>query len=431
MAKRSITLELDDETIGYLTMLGEPIEVLARLADSAADSLRRPSHPLRDQTDESLRIERDKADIAAVARRDIEDEQADEVVRIARQRADKVVQTTLDDADSEGRADDGLEASAQRARTIVEHERSKADAVLEYERADQRRVGADFLAIEREATDTDLTGERTHADTMVGDQREANAQMVRATIRAQDLAIEADAAKQRAEASERELRAVAEFRELFIGIVGHDLRNPLGAIDIFATTLLRRGKLDAPDAELAARIIRSSQRIFRMITELLDLTHARLGDGLPIDPRLIDLRELCRNVVDGFDAPIELEVEGDVTGTWDPDRLAQLFSNLVRNAIEHAAPGTAVIFRAHADAADVVVEISNRGDPIPADVLPLIFEPFIRAKRRERSATGNLGLGLYIAKQIVLSHGGTLDARSADGTTSFVTRLPRSPGNRS
>jgi signal transduction histidine kinase len=224
---------------------------------------------------------------------------------------------------------------------------------------------------------------------------------------------------------------VAEFRELFIGIVGHDLRNPLGAIDIFATTLLRRGKLDAPDAELAARIVRSSQRIFRMITELLDLTHARLGDGLPIDARLTDLRELCRNVVDGFDAPIELEVEGDVTGTWDPDRLAQLFSNLVRNAIEHAAPGTGVIIRAHADAADVVVEISNRGDPIPAHVLPLIFEPFIRAKRRERSATGNLGLGLYIAKQIVLSHGGTLDARSADGTTSFVTRLPRSPGHRS
>jgi len=198
MAKRSITLELDDETIGYLTMLGEPIEVLARLADSAADSVRRPSHPLRDQTDESLRIERDKADIAAVARRDTEDEQADEVVRIARQRADKVVPTTRDDADSEGRADDRLEASAQRARTVVELERSKADAVLEHERTERRRVRADFLAIEREATDTDLTGERTHADTMVGDQREANAQMVRATIRAQDLAVEADAAKQRA-----------------------------------------------------------------------------------------------------------------------------------------------------------------------------------------------------------------------------------------
>jgi len=431
MAKRSITLELDDETIGYLTMLGEPIEVLARPAYSAADSVRRPSHPLREQTDESLRIERDKADIAAVARRDTEDEQADEVVRIARQRADKVVQTTRDGADSEARVDDGLEAGAQRARTVVEQERSKADAVLEYERAEQRRVRSDFLAIEREATDTDLTGERTHADTIVEDQREANAQMVKATIRAQDLAIEADAAKQRAEASERELRAVAEFRELFIGIVGHDLRSPLGAIGLFAGAQLERGKLDARDAELAARIIRSSQRITRMITQLLDLTRARLGGGLPIEPRPTDLREVCRNVVEGFEAPIELEVEGDVTGTWDPDRLAQLFSNLVGNAIEYAAPGTVAIIRAHADAADVVVEVSNRGDPIPADVLPFIFEPFSRSKRRERSATGNLGLGLYIAKQIVLSHGGTLDARSADGTTSFVTRLPRSPGQRS
>jgi signal transduction histidine kinase len=97
----------------------------------------------------------------------------------------------------------------------------------------------------------------------------------------------------------------------------------------------------------------------------------------------------------------------------------------VRNAIEYAAPATVVIVKARADGADVVVEISNRGAPIPPDLLPVIFEPFRRAREREKSATGNLGLGLYIARQIVLSHGGTLDAHSADGATTLVMRLPR------
>jgi signal transduction histidine kinase len=428
MAKRSITVELDDETIDYLTALGEPIEVLARLAYSAADSVRRPGHPQRDQTDASLRAERDKADIAVAEKREIEEEAADEVVRIARQRADKVVETARDDADSERRAPSTTtEVSAKRARTVVEHERSKADAVLEYERAARRGYRADFLAIEREATDTDLTGERTHADTMFGDQREANAQMVRATIRAQELAVEADTAKGRAQASERELRAVAEFRELFIGILGHDLRNPLGSIVVTAASLLRGGKLDQKDAEMAARIIRSSQRIARMITQLLDTTRARLGGGIPIEPKPTDLREVCRNIVEEFEATIQLQIEGEVTGIWDQDRLAQVLSNLVGNAIEHARPGTVVVVKAHAEAAEVVVEVSNQGDPIPADLLPLIFEPFVRANLRQHSTTGNLGLGLYIAKQIVLSHGGTLDVHSTEGTTAFVMRIPRSP----
>jgi PAS domain S-box-containing protein len=222
-------------------------------------------------------------------------------------------------------------------------------------------------------------------------------------------------------------RELAEFRELFIGILGHDLRNPLGSIVITAATLLRRGKLDEQDVDLTARIIRNSQRITRMITQVLDLTRARLGGGLLIEPKPTDLREVCRTVVEEFEATIQLEIEGDVTGTWDQDRLAQVLSNLVGNAIEYAARGTAVIVKAHADGAEILVEISNQGDPIPADVLPFIFEPFSRAKRRENSVTGNLGLGLYIAKQIVLSHGGTLDVHSTEGTTSFVMRIPRFP----
>ena len=422
MATQSITVELDDETIACLAALGKPIEVLAHLAHSAAVGVRRPDHGKRELTDDSLRVERDKADTG------VADEQivADEVVRIARGRADQVVRTARDVAEQEhGPQSTAGAAGSERARAVLEHERSNADAVLVRERMARKGGRADSLAVEREATDRDLTGERAHADTTLVDQREANEQMVSSTIRAHELADEADAARKRAEESERQLRAVAEFREMFIGILGHDLRNPLASIVMAAALLLRRDHLDEQDAETVARIIRSSQRMTRMITQLLDLTRARLGGGMPIEPKPTDLREICRNVVEEFDAPIQLEVEGDMTGTWDADRLAEVLSNLAGNATEHAAPGTAVIVKAHADGAEVVVEITNQGDPIPADQLPFIFEPFRRAKQRAKSKTGNLGLGLYIADQIVLSHGGTLDAHSADGTTTFVMRLPR------
>lgn len=389
MAKQSITIELDDETIHDLAVLGEPAAVIARLAFSAAEGARRPGHPKREQTNQSLRVERDKSDVA-----------------IAKERA-------------------SIDASFRRARTVLEHERSDAGALLEHERGEPKNERAGFLAVERGITDKDLSGERTYADALIGDQREANEQMVRATIRAQELTVEADAAKERAEGSERELLAVAEFREMFIGIVGHDLRNPLGSIRMATGLLLRRGQLDETAERAIAIIVNSSQRMTRMITQLLDFTRTRLGGGFPLEAKLADLREICQRVVEEFEAPIRLEVEGDLTGTWDADRLAEVLSNIAGNAIEHAERGTDVVVRGHADGEEVVVEICNQGNPIPPDVVPFVFEPFRRAKQRERSKAGNLGLGLYIAQQIVVSHGGTLDARSSDGTTIFVMRLPR------
>jgi signal transduction histidine kinase len=434
MAKQTLTVELDDETLHCLAMLGKPSEVLARLASSAADGVRRPDHPKRDQTNESLRVERDKADDRDTEKHQALEEKADEVVRIARHRADQLVDTARADAVRERPGSAAIEASSANERTradaALEHDRSTADAVLDQERAERRRAQAALVVAERDSTDKDLSGERAHSDMVFVDQREANANLVSATIRAHELADEAEAAKKHAEESERELRTVAEFREMFIGILGHDLRNPLSSISMAAALLLRRGHLDAHDAETAARIIRSGQRMSRMITQLLDLTRARLGGGLLIEPKPADLREVCRNVIEEFEADIHLEVEGDVTGTWDQDRLAEVLSNLTGNAIEYAAPGTAVIVKAHSEGAQVVVEISNQGEPIPADVLPSIFEPFRRARPREKSASGNLGLGLYIAHQIVLSHSGTLKARSAGGTTTFVIRLPRRPPQR-
>jgi len=418
VAKQMITVELDDETVRSLAKLGDPIEALVALAQSTGDGMRHPNQSKRAQTDESLRVERDKSDAAIANQGVASEDRADEVVRIARQRADQLLQATRDGGEG-GRSAD--------ARSVLEDERSTADVALKNERAAQKSDQTKLLVVGRDATDKDLVDERAHVDTMIVDQREANAQMVRATIRAQELSAEADVAKKRAEESERKLLAVAEFREMFIGVLGHDLRNPLGSIGMAAALLLRRGKLDEQDSKTVARIIRSNQRMSRMITQLLDLTRARLGGGLPIEPQPTDLSEVCRDVIEEFEATIVLKVEGDVTGIWDRDRLAEVLSNLAGNAIEYAAPGTVVMVKAYADGAEVVVEVTNHGNPIPAEELLFIFEPFRRAKQHEKSASGNLGLGLYIAKQIVASHGGTLDAHSADGRTIFAVRLPRCP----
>lgn len=262
-----------------------------------------------------------------------------------------------------------------------------------------------------------------------GDERlEANEQMVRATLRAQELTDEAEQARTRAEASERKLSELAEFRERFIGILGHDLRNPIGAIQMSISLLARHGHLDPHDQKTVARIANSTIRMKRMVHQLLDLTRARLGGGFPLTPSLTDLGEVCRVVVQEFPASIQLDVQGDVTGSWDSDRLEEALSNIVGNAIEHAAPGTAVALRARDGGSEVVVEISNQGDPIPPDLLPKLFEPFRQSKQRQTSPAEHLGLGLYIAFQIAQSHGGTLEARSADGTTTFVMRLPRAHG---
>ena len=259
------------------------------------------------------------------------------------------------------------------------------------------------------------------------DLREANQHMVRATIQAQELTEKVEAALRRAEASEQELRALAEFREMFIGILGHDLRTPIAAIHMSAEAQLLNGHLDADDRRAAARILSCSERVTRMIFQLLELTRGRLGGGFPIEPKPTDLREVCRSIAEEFKPALQLDVEDNLTGLWDPDRLAEAISNIARNATEHAAPGTGVVVKAHAEDADAVVEIINQGEPIPDDVLPFLFEPFHRSKQQRKSTTGNLGLGLYIAKQIVSAGGGTVAAHSAAGTTTFLMRLPRHP----
>jgi signal transduction histidine kinase len=168
----------------------------------------------------------------------------------------------------------------------------------------------------------------------------------------------------------------------------------------------------------------------RMIGDLLDFSRARPSGDMPIAPRTTDLAEVARGVVEEIRLAhpartIDVAVAGPCQGTWDPDRLAQVVSNLVENALAHSSAGSPVsmAISAHAGRIDVVVE--NCGEPIPPELLPTIFDAFRRGSAPNNSRTG-LGLGLYIVAQIVKAHGGTVVAQSEDGRTRFEVMLPRS-----
>ena len=231
-----------------------------------------------------------------------------------------------------------------------------------------------------------------------------------------------------------EAAQTTRFREHFVGIVGHDLRNPLSAIVTASQLLLRHGGLADRQAKAVARIASSADRMARMIADLLDFTRSRLGGGFPIQTRRADLRELCAAVIEELELAypsrsVEFEARGDAWGNWDPDRMAQVVSNLVGNALQHSPETSTVRVDLRDEGDRVVFETSNAGTPIPPEVLPHIFEPGRRGPPGVgRQESSGLGLGLYIVRQIVLAHGGEISVRSsaAEGTT-FVVSLPRRP----
>lgn len=233
---------------------------------------------------------------------------------------------------------------------------------------------------------------------------------------------------------EAELRKRAEFEQQLIGIVSHDLRTPLSAITLATALLLRSELLTERHTAILGRILSSSERALRMISSLLDFSQARVGGGFALHYSSLDLREFLGLLVEevrlthpGRD--VLLEVSGDGRGEWDADRLAQLLTNLLNNALEHGLEEEPVRLRVSGGPDGVVLEIHNRGTPIPPDALPHLFEPMRRGAGAVRSSKHkSVGLGLFIVQQIVLAHGGTIEVSSseAEGTT-FTVRLPRHP----
>jgi CheY-like chemotaxis protein/two-component sensor histidine kinase len=230
-----------------------------------------------------------------------------------------------------------------------------------------------------------------------------------------------------------ELTAAHDFQRLLVGIVSHDLRNPLAVITTVASSLLRKTE-DPQKARALERALHSAKRANRIINDLLDVTHIRVTGKLRVSRKRLDLLALLSEAIEDLrmaNQGREIQLVGPgketVQGEWDPDRLTQVVGNLVHNALQHGEEHTAVrvVLQAHDE--DVVLEVHNRGPVIPGDLLPLLFDPFKQGRSsRQRAAGGGLGLGLYIVDQIVRGHGGKVSAQStaSEGTTLTVT-LPR------
>ena len=238
-----------------------------------------------------------------------------------------------------------------------------------------------------------------------------------------------------AESLVRYTEDIDNSKEMFLAILGHDLRTPLGAVMTSAEFMSQTGNLSEPYAELASRIVRSTKRMNQMIGAMLDFTRSRLGGGIPISPAEMDLGDAVRDVIAEVragapDRTIQVEASGSLRGEWDSDRIMQVFTNLLTNALQHGAPGAPVTVAMRGEGDGVAVSVHNTGKQIPAEQRAVLFSPMKKTQssaRPGRDGTGgSLGLGLYIADQIVQAHKGRIDVESSkEGSTSFTVRLPR------
>ena len=342
------------------------------------------THPQRDQTDESLRVEREKADIVAEEKRDAVDAEADGVVRLARERADEI--TAAARAGADGGGDAGERARADR---LLRRERSAADAALDTERAARRRYLTDFLAAERDATDQDLLAERAHADTAV------------------------------------------DARDDFLATVTHDLRALLGGLALNATMLVD----EAPEGEggealrvCASRSQRLVARMNRLVNDLIDVASIEAGK-LALFPEQVLVARALADTLEAFEplaAAKRISLDAAAADpsllAWiDEGRVLQVLANVVGNAIKFTPSGGRVSVSASADGREVHFTVTDSGIGIPEDAREGVFERFRQVRRDPRG----LGLGLHISKSIVEAHGGRiwLESHLGAGST-FHFALP-------
>ena len=238
-----------------------------------------------------------------------------------------------------------------------------------------------------------------------------------------------------AQSVQRYSSEVGASRDMFLAVLGHDLRGPLSGIDMSAMLLAKPDLADAARQQASARIKRASRDMKRLITDLLEYTRTRLGAGIPIEQSACDLGPVCEASLEDIRAgnpeqQFVQQLSGDLTVLADAGRMQQALSNLLSNAVQHGNRQSPVTLTADGEADAVFLRVSNSGDPIPADALQVIFEPLVQApnansEAHERSKT-SLGLGLFIVREIVLAHGGTVVVESsAESGTMFTIRLPR------
>jgi signal transduction histidine kinase len=227
---------------------------------------------------------------------------------------------------------------------------------------------------------------------------------------------------------------VDQSRRMFLAILGHDLRNPLNSISLSAQLASTLHASDPASSQALSQIETSVEAIARLIQDLLDFAATGLGGRMPLVMGPVNLEALGREVIAELTAAhpgraVHFAARGDLTCDCDSARMRQVLSNLLGNALQHGAEGGAVDLSISSAGAEVALAVRNQGPPISPDVLPTIFDPLVRDMSmdamRERRA-GSIGLGLYIAHEIVASHGGTVDvASSAESGTVFTVRVPR------
>jgi sigma-B regulation protein RsbU (phosphoserine phosphatase) len=228
-----------------------------------------------------------------------------------------------------------------------------------------------------------------------------------------------------------EAEATSKFAQELLAIVSHDLRGPLAAILMGATILERLDLQDPRVARPLRRIFSSARRAQGLISDLLDFSLARAGGGIPIHRRRIKVDELVRHVAEELEVAhpgrtIEVESTGDCSAEWDAERIEQVLSNLLGNALVHSPGGTAVTVSVRGEeGVTISTRNVNREGPIPADVMRAMFEPFKRGVRAPTSRNRGVGLGLYIVDQIVRPHGGRIEVSSVGDSTTFTLHLPR------
>lgn len=236
-----------------------------------------------------------------------------------------------------------------------------------------------------------------------------------------------------AESTSRYAAELALSRDTFMAILAHDLRSPLSAITMLSH-LIERGATSEGVRKQSVQIQRSAKEMAGMIRELLEYSRTQLGKGLPVTPKPCSMLAVGRAAIDEVrsarpERTLLLEVPDDLVGVVDDARLRQALSNLLNNAVQHGDPAAPVRLSIRREAREIVIEVANQGEPIPPESLQVIFDPLVQLSSRSAAApdrpSTNLGLGLFIAREVAVGHHGSLDVASdAERGTVFTMRLP-------
>jgi signal transduction histidine kinase len=346
---------------------------------------------------------------------------------------------------TEGMNQERLRDDAQEMLTTIARDMAAEQTASEQEKKSrgQKSRGAADSAAETHAAD------RLHAgfslNELVSEYRALRATVIRLWTREMDRAdrstleelIRFNEALDQAlsESVSRYTSQVAHARDLLIGALSHDLRTPLSAVLHSAQFMLRSDALDDAHTKAASRILNSATRMNAMVSDLLDFSRTRLGDELPVSLSSTDLGDACRAAIEEISAfhpsaAFTFEATGALTGKWDRTRIGQMLSNLLGNAVQHGVPGRPIAIEAIGSEDEVLITVHNEGPPIPEELQKRIFEPLARGSQGDHASKSdkNLGLGLYIACQIVKAHRGSLKLASSNREgTIFAARLPRLP----